>query len=80
MAKIAYLFATQCSTKSSLWFSANFVILNYLKLSADVYRQQILTPVGPHTERNKKIIMVVDPQHRYSNEAERANYDLIISN
>ena len=42
----------------------------------DVCRRQILTyKDGPRTERIKIFLMVVDPQHRYSNESERANSD-----
>ena len=39
-----------------------------------VCRRQILTyKDGQGTERIKMFIMAVDPKHRYSNEAERAN-------
>ena len=41
---------------------------------SDVCRRQILTyKDGPCTERIKNMIMAVDPSHRYSSEAERAN-------
>ena len=40
----------------------------------DVCRRQILTiKIDPRTVRVKIFIMAVDPQHRYSNESERAN-------
>ena len=32
-----------------------------------------MSKVDPHTERITIFIMVIDPYHRYSNEAERAN-------
>ena len=41
---------------------------------SDVCRPQILTyKVDPRAERIEIFIMAVDPQHRYSNETERAN-------
>ena len=41
---------------------------------SDVCRCQILKyKDGPRTERIKIFLMAVDPEHRYSNEAERAN-------
>ena len=43
---------------------------------SDVCRCQILTyKDGPRTARIKIFLMAVDPIHRYSNEAERANLD-----
>ena len=42
-----------------------------------VYRRQILTSKdNPSTEKISKNIMAVDSSHRYSNEAERANWDI----
>ena len=42
-----------------------------------VCRRQILTTkVDPRTVRVKIFLMAVDPYHRYSNESERANWDV----
>ena len=44
---------------------------------SDVCRRQILPyKDGPRTKRIKIFLISVDPQHRYSNEAERADYDV----
>ena len=54
----------------------------YENMGPDVNGRQILTSTdgqiltsmyGLHTERFKKCIMAVDPEHMYSNKAERAN-------
>ena len=48
--------------------------LIYLTSESDVYRRQILTyKDDPRTERIKIFTMAVDPSHRSSNKAERAN-------
>ena len=52
------------------WFYPDCVALQ----QSDVHRRPILTyKDGPRTEIIEIFIMVVDPYHRYSNEAERAN-------
>ena len=50
------------------------VLRSTLASESDVYRRQILMSKGdPRTVKVKIFLIAVDPQHRYSNEAERAN-------
>ena len=50
------------------------IVSNLFMSESDVCGRQILTTkVDPRTVRVNIILMVVDPQHRYSNASERAN-------
>ena len=51
------------------------LVINPFRAGVGIRRQRLTSEVDPRTERIKKIIMTVDPQHRYSNEAKKDNYD-----
>ena len=48
-------------------------MINPYSAGIDFSRQILTTKVDPRTVRVNIFIMVVDPEHRYSNESERAN-------
>ena len=61
-----------CNGASLNPFNAETNLIRQNLTSVDV-RFRRLSIDGPHTETNKIFLMAVEPQHRYSNDAERAN-------